>query len=150
MKIRQYVYLTVGTSTIAADELERLLQLPGDQKMVAGSKGRRPLRPVEHAWRVVSDAPGLTIDEHIMRLLARLGSAREAIRELATRDDVSVTLQVVRYLNDETGEEEDRTPAAEGMERLPGQHQLLGWHLSADVIEFLDDIGAQLDVDEYG
>ncbi len=33
---------------------------------------------------------------------------------------------------------------------MPGQHQLLGWRLRREVMEFLLDIGAEMDFDEYG
>jgi hypothetical protein len=60
---------------------------------------------------------------------------------------------VVRYLGawlaEDEGEEEEITEI-DGLEKLPGQHQLLGWHLSRPTMEFLLDIGAELDVDEYG
>ena len=36
------------------------------------------------------------------------------------------------------------------MEKLPRQHQLLGWHLGPEVLDFLAATGAELDVDEYG
>jgi len=37
-----------------------------------------------------------------------------------------------------------------GLEKLAGQHQLLGWTLTAEVIDFFRDLGANLWVDEYG
>jgi hypothetical protein len=36
------------------------------------------------------------------------------------------------------------------MKKLPGQHQLLGWHLGTEDLAFLASISAVLDVDEYG
>ncbi|GAA4261079.1 hypothetical protein GCM10022255_092280 [Dactylosporangium darangshiense] len=33
---------------------------------------------------------------------------------------------------------------------LPGQHHLLGWHITAADLAFLVSIHADLDVDEYG
>jgi hypothetical protein len=44
----------------------------------------------------------------------------------------------------------DPQVTADGPEKLSGQHQLLGWHLPGDVMRFLVDVGAELDVDEYG
>lgn len=46
-------------------------------------------------------------------------------------------LSVVRYLNDEDGEEERVEPPREGLRKLEGQHQLLGWAMERDVLEFL-------------
>jgi hypothetical protein len=36
------------------------------------------------------------------------------------------------------------------LEKLSDQHQLLGWHLDRGVVQFLDEVDAELDVDEYG
>ncbi|MFG3700121.1 hypothetical protein ACGF5C_19695 [Micromonospora sp. NPDC047620] len=47
------------------------------------------------------------------------------------------------------GEEEDLSSPVEGWQKLPGQHQLLGWHLDGRALEFLRLTGAELDVDEY-
>jgi hypothetical protein len=35
-------------------------------------------------------------------------------------------------------------------ERLSGQHQLLGWHLGRNILDFLRDVDAEMDFDEYG
>jgi hypothetical protein len=56
----------------------------------------------------------------------------------------------VRYFNDDDGEEESPQPEGTDLIRLPGQHQLLGWHLDRRVLKFLHHTGAELDVDEYG
>jgi hypothetical protein len=57
-------------------------------------------------------------------------------------------------LKETTGEEEDRKviekPDGGRLESLPGQHQLLGWHLSPRVIDFLWVTHASLDFDKYG
>jgi hypothetical protein len=42
----------------------------------------------------------------------------------------------------------DVTP--DGLEKLAGQHQLLGSHLNREVLDFLTEVGAELDADEYG
>lgn len=60
------------------------------------------------------------------------------------------TLQIVRYFEDEDGEDEDLRETVPGLERLSGQHQLLGWHMEPKIIAFLADVGAEIDVDEYG
>jgi len=91
----------------------------------------------------------------IARVLARLESSRSAIRDLVTTSaDVSAWLQIVRYFNTDDGEEEeeeeviDVTP--DGLEKLSGQHQLLGWHLDRHVLNFLSEVEAEFDADEYG
>nr|WP_255279509.1 hypothetical protein [Actinomadura madurae] len=61
----------------------------------------------------------------------------------------AATLQVVRMFEHPDGEEEDRPAPVGGLEKLPGQHQLLGWHLDGRVLEFLRLTRAELDIDEY-
>jgi len=67
---------------------------------------------------------------------------------------VGSVLRVVRHFDDVSGEEEEESvlEMREGrrLEKLPGQHQLLGWHLSPRVIDFLWSTHASLDFDEYG
>jgi len=70
---------------------------------------------------------------------------------LAEGPRCGASIGVVRHF--EEGEEEViREGEVDGLrlESLPGQHQLLGWHLDAEVLAFLVAIGAELDVDEYG
>lgn len=99
----------------------------------------------------------MTLDEMIAHLVDRVEPFSEAIGRLAREldqgrgDDGScAVLQVVRYLDDEDGEEEDLRPPHQGFEKIAGQHQLLGWHLDRRVLQFLVATRAELDVDEYG
>ncbi len=60
---------------------------------------------------------------------------------------------MVRFLGEEAGdegEEDDAHLRTDGITRLAGQHQLLGWGLSADDLGFLTRVRATIDVDEYG
>jgi hypothetical protein len=59
-------------------------------------------------------------------------------------------MQVVRVFEHPDGEAEDFGSPVEGMVKLSGQHQLLGWHLVTRTLEFLQLTRAELDVDEYG
>jgi hypothetical protein len=65
-------------------------------------------------------------------------------------DDVSARLQVVRELNADDGEEDVVIEADGQIEDLSRQHRLLGWHVERSVLEFLNEVRADLDVDEYG
>lgn len=101
--------------------------------------------------------PGLTVDEMIDHLVDRLAPFSRAIGRLAEElnrgqgdDGPCAVLQVVRYLDDEDGEEEALCPSHQGFEKIAGQHQLLGWHLDRRVLQFLISTRAELDVDEYG
>jgi hypothetical protein len=59
-------------------------------------------------------------------------------------------LQLVRQFDDDEGEEEELSPPDAPLQKLAGQHQLLGWHLEADSVGFLARVGAEIDCDEYG
>jgi hypothetical protein len=58
-------------------------------------------------------------------------------------------MSVVRYFNDDEGEEEAFSAPNAPLQKLQGQHQLLGWNLGSRVLGFLVAVGADLDVDEY-
>lgn len=151
MKVRQYTYFAISSATITGADLSRALDTPADRIVLAGSRSREPLRPPEHSWQLICDEASLTVDDQIAELIARLLPIREAVRTLRVGEpDVRFVFQVVRYFDHPDGEDEDLTPAVEGFEKLPGQHQLLGWHLDAEQLAFLVDIGAEIDVDEYG
>jgi hypothetical protein len=62
---------------------------------------------------------------------------------------VRAWLQLVRHFGAADGEGEiiDQTP--DGLVKLSGQHQLLGWHLHHATIA-LHDVGADIDAGEYG
>jgi hypothetical protein len=149
-RIRQYVYFAVRSEAVNADEVSRRLGLEPDRVMVRGSRTAEPPRPTANAWQIVCDEPGMTIDEQVKVVLQRLRPAEPRLVELAKDPDCSVVLQLVRYLDDEEGEPERLSHSDAGLQKLGGQHQLLGWHLSSDDLGFLSRIGASIDADEYG
>jgi hypothetical protein len=91
----------------------------------------------------------LPITDQIEQVAARVGPIRHAVRKLVEEHEVHAFLSVVRYFNDPDGDEE-RIDHVGDLVKLTGRHQLLGWHLSDDVLELLRDTRAVLDVDEYG
>jgi hypothetical protein len=107
--------------------------------------------PAEHSWRIYAADQERPVDEQISELLARLQPYQEAIAAFVGGEGSAsrAQLHVVRHFNDPDGEEESLDSPASGLEKLPGQHQLLGWHLSRDVMAFLMSVAAELDVDEY-
>ncbi|MFI7617314.1 DUF4279 domain-containing protein [Nonomuraea terrae] len=157
MRVRQYVYFALKTETRKATEITARIGLEPDETTVRGSRTAEPPRPVAHAWKIVCREPGLTIDEMIAHVVDRVEPFSQAVGQLAEElnqdqgDDGScAVLQVVRYLDDEDGEEEDLCSPQQGFEKIAGQHQLLGWHLDRRVLQFLISTRAELDVDEYG
>jgi hypothetical protein len=126
------------------------LTFPPDKMLVRGSRSKDPPRPARHKWELGSYEPGLDFSAHVTAIQARLEPARDAIRSLVHEGEVRALLQLVRYFNVEDGEEEviDETP--EGLVKLSGQHQILGWHLHRNALAFLEAVGAEIDADEYG
>jgi hypothetical protein len=155
VRIKQLAYFGIFSETVSADDVGRRIGLESERTSVRGSRIADPPRPKFHIWRAQCDTPGLTVDEQIARVMARLDPYRAAIgRAIAEIEDAHASLSVVRYfgawLAEDEGEEEELTVTPDGLEKLPGQHQLLGWHLSREVMEFLLDVGAEMDFDEYG
>jgi hypothetical protein len=155
VRISQYVYFALRSERTTAHEMTAQLGLEPDEIGVRGSRRADPPRPVCHTWKVVCRERGLTVDEQIGRVLNRLEPHADRIAALVTAIDaaepgITAILQVVRSFNGDDGEEEDPGPTDGGLVKLPGQHQLLGWHVDRRVLTFLQRVGAELDVDEYG
>ena len=151
MQIRQYVYFSIGSETITADEMTNWLGLQPDRATVRGSKRTEPtLIPIWHGWRIYAAEHNAAVGDQIDQVIDRLRPYQDAIRALVTDLGSSggAVLQVVRHFNDPEGEEEHPKTFGQ-LQKLPGQHQLLGWHLDRDTLAFLLAIGASLDVDEY-
>ncbi|MFE9688994.1 DUF4279 domain-containing protein [Micromonospora sp. NPDC005806] len=155
MIVSQYVYFAPSSKWVSAAEIAARLGLEPDEIVVRGSCLASPARPASHRWKITCRKPGLTVEEQINRIVDRLFDHAERIGELAVElDNVdgepgASVLQVVRVFEHPDGEEEDLTGPVEGLEKLAGQHQLLGWHVDARVLEFLRLTRAALDVDEY-
>jgi hypothetical protein len=153
VKIRQYVYFSVYSETATADEIAAYLGLAPDRTIVRGSRSDDPPRPPQHGWQLVCDSAGLRIDEQVGSVLDRLRTIED--RLLTIGGDLlgqvgGCNLQLVRYFDDDEGEEEELSPPNAPLQKLAGQHQLLGWHLERDSLQFLARVGAEIDADEYG
>jgi hypothetical protein len=153
MRIRQHVAFVVSSTTITAASVATRVGLAPDAATVRGAKRAAPPAPIQHSWRLECREPGRTIDEQIGLVLARVRPIAGRLRELLNNTDAAATLQVVRYFNDDEGEEEilSVTEAPDGtlLTKLPGQHQLLGWHLEPEALDLLCSLRVSLDVDEY-
>jgi hypothetical protein len=149
VRIRQYAYLAIRSPALTGEEIGRRLGLGADRTTVRASRSTDPPRPAHHSWEIVCDERGLTLDEQMGRIVGRVAAHAPAIRAL-TSAGATATLHAVRDFAAEDGEDERIDVTDEGFERLSGQHQLLGWHLDRDVLAWLVEAGAELDVDEYG
>jgi hypothetical protein len=145
LHIRQYVYFVVFSSVVPATEMATAVGLAPDEVTVRGIRRASEVpAPRSHRWKIVCDDRGMSVDEQLEKLIRRLRPHQPAIRALVERlharedDDGGARLQVVRYLDVDDGEAGD------------WQHRLLGWHLTGEVLRFALEVGAEIDVDEYG
>jgi hypothetical protein len=152
MRIRQYAYLALKSEELSPDAItSRLGMVPDDVSLMA-SRRQQPPVPAAHSWIASSKSTG-PVDEMIAELITRLRPCAHHIQTLVSTGAVNAVLQVVRHLDDAEGESEDLRPRqVDGhlLEKFPGQHQLLGFHLDAETLRFLADTGIEIDLDEYG
>jgi hypothetical protein len=137
-----------------AAEMTGLIGVEPDGFAVLGARRRSPHAvPVAHSWQVHCRDTGLTVDEQVERVVTRLLPYQAPIAQLAAQlsgdPGGGARMSVVRYFNDDEGEEEAFSAPNAPLQTLQGQHQLLGWNLGSRVLGFLVAVGADLDVDEY-
>lgn len=152
MQIRQHAYVALKSDDLDADEMTSRVGTAPDDVSVMGSKTPQPPVPACHAW-IVRSSSNRPVDVMVSELITRLRPFAPQITTLVTSGEVDAVLQVVRCLDDPDGEPENVDPRdvdGQSLEKLPGQHDLLGFHLDTDVLRFLADTGIELDVDEYG
>lgn len=152
MRMNQYVYFVLGSETVTAEDITARLGVEADEVTVRGSERTDPVRPFEHAWKIVCRTPGLDLESLISPVLGRVAPVATQIRQLVDTGDVWAMLQIVRYFNDEHGHPEEfvtRYEDGHTLEKMPGQHQMLGWALEPKTLELLVSMNATIDVDEY-
>ncbi|MGH3064227.1 MAG: DUF4279 domain-containing protein [Gaiellaceae bacterium] len=150
MKVRQQAYFVLASNDLLPHEITAEVGIEPDEMRERGSRSTQPLRPVDNTWKLMGADIEQELDVQIGVLIDRLEPVGDRIQSLVSDHDVSATLQIVRYLGDEAGIEESLETPLKRLRRLPGQHQLLGWHLDQRALNFLVAIRAELDVDEYG
>lgn len=154
MRISQYAYFGILSDNYSPEDISRLVGMAADDSQVKGSRRADPPVPVCHQWKIVVTERNRGIDEQLSEIVARLAPAVTRISRLVGEEECTATLQIVRQYGDQDGEDEGWDPVVteqgQLMEKLPRQHQLLGWHLGPEVLDFLAATGAELDVDEYG
>lgn len=152
MRISQHVSFSLRSAGVTAAEITAALLLEPDETWVMGSRDPVHVIPRCHGWSVSTTTRNRPINAQLDEVVARLRPAVPQIRTLV-RGGVGATLWVVRTFDGDEGVEDEGTPpdlAALGIEKVGGQHHLLGWRLDPTVLDFLHQTGAELDVDEYG
>lgn len=94
----------------------------------------------------------MRVDDQVEHVIRRARPVADTIRQLVESGHVTATLQMVRDFDAVDGEKEAhgdvRLPDGDTLATLPGQHQLLGWHIDTETVRFLAYVGAEIDCDE--
>ena len=135
VRTRHYVYFALKSEVRTGAEMGKRIGLAADRVRVRGSMV--PSDPRPHTWEIIANEPELRVDEQIARVMDRIRPYQHAIRDCVSIEPCKATLNASRLWLDTTREG-------------PGFHHPVGWHLSADVMAFLLDVGAELKVREYG
>jgi Domain of unknown function (DUF4279) len=141
---------------VSAAEITARLLIDPDEVVTRGSRHVEPVRPASHSWKIVCRKPGLTVEEQIASIVDRLFEYAPMIGDVATEleriDGMpgAATMQVVRVFEHPARKAEELSRPVD-VPAEPLEHpSLLGWHLSARTLTFLQLTHAELDVDEYG
>lgn len=154
LKIKQYTYFALHSASLSCDEIEVQVGIVADEHKTFGEEehSQDSSQQIIHSWQLIC-YDNIPVDKQIDSLVERLKPAQTALQKLAGTDDVVAVMQVVRYLDDDEGEDEIietyNDPVHGELTKLSGQHQLLGWELEPQTIAFLAGINASLSVDEY-
>lgn len=154
MKVRQYVYLGIRSDGVDPGVISERLGLMPDEVKLRGSKHQGPPPvPRTHLWRLNSGASQESpLDDHFESLRVRLGDTADRLRNLQETEDVSAVIQVVRSygLGPEDRHISEPGRYREVYERLRGQHPLVGFDISPDLVSYAARAGIGFDFDEYG
>lgn len=154
MQVRQYAYFMIRSESVPLPDITAQLGTEPDEVSRRGSRIKGPPpRPVCNIWRLTSGYPDTaSLDEHLSALFAKLDPLSDKVQAFLGSADATGVIEVVR--NFSAGVEEDHVLAPhkppEGVERLPGQHPLLGFHLDHQLIAFAAHTHVDIDFDEYG
>lgn len=146
MKIRQYSYFSVKSTSLSAAAMAARIEMEPDEVLVMGSRSAEHVLPRVHAWKIVCRGDQ-SIEDQIQHLIDRLEPVRAQLTSFCADEEVTTTMQVVRYFRDADGVE--AAPPDTGWDRARQYPRPLGWHLSPSALQFLVSTRAALDVDEY-
>lgn len=128
--------------------------VPDETRPLGSRRGWPHPIPRFNIWNLGSGLPDTApLGDHLDALVAKLKPHAARIREFIANSDAEGGLQIVRYFT--PGPEDSEVLASNiveipGMERLGGQHPLLGFHVDESFIRLAVDLGVEIDFDEYG
>lgn len=155
MRVRQSASFGISSLSVTPDEITSRVQLVPDETKAKGSRFAEP-KPVPrfHLWRVRSGCPEtVELSDHFAALVARIEPFAPQIRAFLDSSDADGQFSIVRKF--EAGPELD-TIVDVGrvgpgyLERIRGQHPLLGFHLDQHILDLANGLGVGFDFDEYG
>jgi hypothetical protein len=148
MRIRTVVAFEVTSRQINPGEIATRLGIPADKSCEKGSRSADPPVPRFSRYSLLSADTRQDITSQIEQVVVRVRPIGPAIRELVEAGEAKALLSVVRYFNDPDGEPEHVEQSGD-LVKLAGQHQLLGFRLSGEILVFLQASLIEFDADEY-
>lgn len=154
MQVRQYAYFGISSSTITPEDITAAVGLQPDRARPMGSRSEGPPPfPRFHLWDLRSECPDTAdLNAHFTSIVSRLRGSEDRIRAFLASADGDGQITVVRKFDPGPEDQAIIEPGrlVDGLERLRGQHPLLGFHLDADVLNLAVRLGVEIDFDEYG
>lgn len=148
VRIRQHASFRVGSGELNPDEITALLLIEPDRVGWRGSRSKEPCIPATNLWSVQSRLKG-RVDEMVRDLVDRFEPLRTPLDQLRAAKDSWIVISVGRHFDVDDGDAE-HLDVNDDFEKVPGQHQLLGFHLDVDLLVRLTRMGCAVDFDEYG
>lgn len=151
MKIYQYADFVVKSDSLSPDDITGALLLEPSSVSWRGARSKEPMMPRTNVW--CRRAVGVGCVDDLVRELVELLEPRAAkLGSLTVDGAATATISLMRSFGDDDGVEEDEGDLGlpENLVRLPGQHQLLGFHLDVDLMKRLVALSCSVDFDEYG
>jgi hypothetical protein len=144
----------MSSLTVSPDEITARTQLSPDETKVRGSSVAWQDFPRFHLWTVRSGCPDTAdLDTHFAALVERIAPCTSQIRAFLESSDSEGCFSVVRKF--EAGPELDAIAdigriGPGNLERLRGQHPLLGFALDGATLDLAHTLGVGFGFDEYG
>ncbi len=153
--VRQYAYFGMSSLLADPDSMTHAVGLiPDETKRLGSTRDWPQPMPRAHLWKLHSGvADCRPLDEHFAALLAKVKPQVPRIREFLASSDVHARFEVVRSFTPGPEDQQvlaDNTVEIPGMERMSGQHRLLGFVVDESMARLAVELGVYIDFDEYG